>query len=828
MSENKKVEVESPQQDNSKTEYKKIIKTEQEHKAGLLEKKQEFLDLRVRCFPSKNKMPLPQTYPAGKKEEEITIQDAEQAWNLVDKNNLEFDSIIVLCGKITEGEFKDLYLCGFDIDTKTAFDCFTDGKGVSELKRMFNYIEWHFEPDFKYHCLCISEKPFTEFNEKVTEGLAVKSLKGWIVVSPSKNISNSNPNKHDWQCLEGYDKLVKSVPKKIIIIESILINVEYFYVDLKKEKQKQEKEKENKNKKYKIVLDICKPKCIEGQRNIFILPFAGYLKKKEIQEEEAISIVELMFDNKETDEWTRKVKDTYKKTDLDEVLGADGLRDFLSEDELKTLDKFFDKNEYQTQTKKKVSLDKKPIFYVAKYSNHGRTDLHETVVVDDIPYFVNSSMDLLEQIEESGRIIKPATTLYPYRPYDFESKEELENFFSQARALTFESLYLEVKKIFSTFVDQDPRIIVLLSADCIFTYFQDLFSTTHYNEIVGDNNVGKSTIGYTFESLGYRVVKATAISGANYYRMLGTIEPGQCVIIEDEGDNISEDQDKIRILKTGYEYDAKVPKINMNLQNQDQSWFNTYCFKLILAEKSLTQYKAKGLADRTFTLNCRPGSLKISIKDVVSCVINKSPQLQNAYNEILKIRKLLLCFRLLHYKDPLPQITTGLINRDNELCSPLLQLFFGSVSLKEIVDALEYFLNKKKEIKGKSIEQELYKIIKNRIPQDLDIFEIAYSDIWHDLTRGGYPPNDHYNKGLTCGRYVEGIYDPSKPNQYSTTDYGILYNNTMSTIILDKFADGSKRKSSGMVFSFTKEKLDKFEAVYGENSGYTRIEVAKT
>jgi hypothetical protein len=47
--------------------------------------------------------------------------------------------------------------------------------------------------------------------------------------------------------------------------------------------------------------------------------------------------VELIFDNKETDEWTRKVKDIYKKTDLDQVLGADGLRDFLSEDELKTL-----------------------------------------------------------------------------------------------------------------------------------------------------------------------------------------------------------------------------------------------------------------------------------------------------------------------------------------------------------------------------------------------------------------------------------------------------------------------------------------------------------
>jgi hypothetical protein len=48
-------------------------------------------------------------------------------------------------------------------------------------------------------------------------------------------------------------------------------------------------------------------------------------------------------------------------------------------------------------------------------------------------------------------------------------------------------------------------------------------------------------MGYTFENTGYRVVKATAISGANYYRVLGSIEPGQCVIIEDKGDSINED-----------------------------------------------------------------------------------------------------------------------------------------------------------------------------------------------------------------------------------------------------------------------------------------------
>ena len=86
----------------------------------------------------------------------------------------------------------------------------------------------------------------------------------------------------------------------------------------------------------------------------------------------------------------------------------------------------------------------------------------------------------------------------------------------------------------------------------------------------------------------------SAISAPNYYRMLGTIEPGQCTIIEDEADHIAEDPDKMRILKTGNEYNAKVPKINMNTPDQRQNWYYTYCFKMIIGERSLDQYKAKG------------------------------------------------------------------------------------------------------------------------------------------------------------------------------------------------------------------------------------------
>ena len=84
-------------------------------------------------------------------------------------------------------------------------------------------------------------------------------------------------------------------------------------------------------------------------------------------------------------------------------------------------------------------------------------------------------------------------------------------------------------------LNQDENIKTVLAGDSILTYFQDLFPIIHYSEGVGGNDVGKSSIGYTFEYTGYRVIRGTSISGANYFRILGPVEPGQCTIIEDGG-----------------------------------------------------------------------------------------------------------------------------------------------------------------------------------------------------------------------------------------------------------------------------------------------------
>ena len=154
----------------------------------------------------------------------------------------------------------------------------------------------------------------------------------------------------------------------------------------------------------------------------------------------------------------------------------------------------------------------------------------------------------------------------------------------------------------------------------------------------------------------------------------------------------------------------------MNTTNQDQNWYFPYCYKIILAEKSLKEYKVPGLVDRTFSFPCRPGNVKYSIKEVVSRNLNKSPKLQKLYNELISFRKLMLCYRLVHYQDLLPNIETGLKNRDEELCKPLLQLFYGTESLKnDIIPALEEFVKQRRTRKANSLEATLYPIIKKYV-----------------------------------------------------------------------------------------------------------------
>ena len=254
----------------------------------------------------------------------------------------------------------------------------------------------------------------------------------------------------------------------------------------------------------------------------------------------------------------------------------------------------------------------------------------------------------------------------------------------------------------------------------------------------------------------------------------------------------------MRILKTGYEYSAKVPKINMNSLEQRQSWYYPYCFKIIIAERSLDQYKAKGLSDRTLAVKCRPGSPRYAIKEIINYHRTDDAIKHDLHNELILFRKTMFCFRLLHYNDSFAYNISGLRNRDRELCGPLLQLFQNTKAQSIILRAVITFLSEKKERKSNSLEVALYSIIVNLIGK-LQEYEIPVELIWSSIKID-----------------IDGVFDEGRPNELKTLEYGDLYKNTITKIIVDKFCSlrGRKRSSSGSILIFDKNKIERFGVSY--------------
>lgn len=440
-----------------------------------------------------------------------------------------------------------------------------------------------------------------------------------------------------------------------------------------------------------------------------------------------------------------------------------------------------------------------------KYSFRFKGTLHEAILLNGKPVFLkyeNGQVQVVPKIEEEDRMLRPPSIEeYPYEPIEFESYEEIKKYQAIiSREVTKEILFQKIFETVSLYIDQDEDIRILISADILWTYFQDLFPTTHYYDISGTGNgIGKSTIGHVFEGIAYRAVKMTDPSAANLYRILGKIEPGQCIIIADEADRIHADKDMLSILKEGYTILGKVSKINKNTEKQE--FFFSYCFKIRIAEEPMRPSFAKGVIDRSFMIKAIKGIPTYDIKEVLHPASRRNESLEKLHNNLRSLRKLLLIYRLVHFDDPIIDAEIDLNGRDKELCKPLLQLFYDTTAYGKIAKAIKTFLVKKNNRKKNvSIEPVLYGIIVDMIPRYGTTISVA--NIWDEIK----------NK-------IGGVYDEKKPNEYQTYDYDTIYRTTITKII-EGFGAEREHRRTGNVMIFDKDKLVKAGRIYelGEGS----------
>jgi hypothetical protein len=444
----------------------------------------------------------------------------------------------------------------------------------------------------------------------------------------------------------------------------------------------------------------------------------------------------------------------------------------------------------------KEEKEKKKIVVPAyKYSKIGKGDLYESVILGGIPTFLrydeeNDKIVPYQSIEEETRILRPPSLEeYPYAPYEFASLEELDEYLGYAKKQFIDSLYDLVLNFIKLYNDQDEHKQILLAADAVLSYSQDRFGTTHYLGIVGDNNSGKSSIGNTLEVIMYRAVNMTSPTAPNIFRMLGMVEPGQCVLILDEADRIDESVDMMNILKSGNDFTKRIQKTNTNSWKQE--YFYTYGLKIIIGEKSPSRLKAKGLLDRMLVFTVYPGNPELDIKEVMNP--QGDPNRIREYNRLIAFRKLMLIYRLIHFKDTIPDIDINVQRRNKELCKPCIQLFYGTLTQERIERTFQIFLDIKNSKRARSLEAILIPVIIELVEREGE--EISSKRIWEFIQDN-----------------IQGELYSS--NEYHIADY-VLYRSTVTKLLEDKFgAEPPKHTKKGNVVVFNLDKLRKIQKSY--------------
>ncbi len=108
------------------------------------------------------------------------------------------------------------------------------------------------------------------------------------------------------------------------------------------------------------------------------------------------------------------------------------------------------KKQERKEKKKEKEKDKPKEVIAFKYSNNGKTELHESIILDGLPYFMSYDTDkekvsIRTEIEEHARIIRPPRLEEcQFIPYEFTNQDELNDYIRRAESIKSKSeLYYE-------------------------------------------------------------------------------------------------------------------------------------------------------------------------------------------------------------------------------------------------------------------------------------------------------------------------------------------------------------------------------------------------
>jgi len=446
-------------------------------------------------------------------------------------------------------------------------------------------------------------------------------------------------------------------------------------------------------------------------------------------------------------------------------------------------------NDYDKRQKGKEENLKKKI-PIRKYTANGKIPPHESVIIGSTPKFVTinevGKVEFKSEIKApGGEIFIPNDTIYTSNPlpYIFESEEEFRQILDVAKNETFDSLFSTVETEFRKFVKVEEHYYTLLVGNTILSHFQDKFPVTHYIIIVGDNDSGKNSALLVYRFLGYRVFYVTSASAPNYYTVLGNREEGQVTIAEDEAQDLPFDKDKANVVKTGYATGGNVPKVELEGGRRSDSWL-TYCHKWFAMEEIPDHPRMKGILDRSLVMKFITGEVPYNIKEVIRTA--DDPEFKVLYDRLIRVRKLLFCFRLLHHKDPILNVKLNVKNRTAELSKPLIRLFQTSHTIQRIVDDLSKFIDERNEGKKNSFEAKLYKAITELIKERKKVIDEDKMTEEEFKTLGTHTFSNESIR-YACKEEMDGRDIEGKDTAFYSPEFGMVTQRRITSTLKSKF-----------------------------------------
>jgi hypothetical protein len=428
-------------------------------------------------------------------------------------------------------------------------------------------------------------------------------------------------------------------------------------------------------------------------------------------------------------------------------------------------------------------------------------------------------------------------------PIKFRDHKEIKDFIELAKRENIDSIFLKHKALWEKFVvATDERTLSFLAIDSAYSWFQDLFETTHFDLIDGPPGSGKGATLITFQLLGYRVVLAADLSGANILDLYGCNGRCQITVAEDELDDIENDPIKRKMYKIGYDLTGKTTRtLDGNTSNRTNRLYEIFGFKIFGTEIASDDKTLGGFNDRNFRIENTKSKPMFRVKKVLlemeKPLEKQSPKYRQIVEEVEYIRKLTFIFRMIHHNDMIEEVETNIDGRPLELTGPQIYLFaskelgsaYGlastreerqkSLLVKEILPSLTHFLEKKGQLTERTIQSVVCDALKRLMifdPEDKlihntvndvttgktrEIMQVAYELIYEEV------------KNLTDGK------DPINPNEqaFYSVEYGKITHRQILNICKNPFRgeygrinfQTNSQKTSYKTMTFDKDIISK-------------------